>query len=420
MKAHQPNGRAPLTHTENAAEGADLLSEVHGPAGVLLWGALRDLMLWVETPAERRAGVFGTGAGEMRRRQLATSGVDRELWGPLLTLAQMTDEPHLADRGRVVFAARSIARWAERHPAPCVRLAFTQAAALAVGEDPRLGLETARIARDMGRVAQAESWFRHTVRRSRGYAWDSYVWAYIGLGVMYVRAGNYPAAHSVFSRALRSARKHRMRTLEGAALHHLFTCALDDRDIRKAYGYASAALAAYTPGHPRIAALASDLARVWLHMGECARALPVLEALEPLMPEAHERMVAAANSARAAAGAGERPRYEAARRRAIERIAANAAGTRVAETWAILASADAAAGEWDRVYETAGRAVELAEVRGESEALVLAEAQLEAARTRMASRVEDWVAEPAGSAREGTSLAGELLVRISEMELASR
>jgi tetratricopeptide (TPR) repeat protein len=418
MKAFQPTGRAgPHPHLDDDAEGADLLAEVPGSTGVLLWCALRDLMLWAETPADRRAGLFGADAGAVRRSALAAATPEQELWGPLLTLAQMTEVPDQAERGRLVFAARALARWAERRSAPGSRLWFAQAAALALPEDPRLALEAARIARDLGRVALAEAWFRHTVRRARGHAWETHVWAYIGLGVMYVRAGNYPAAQAVFGRARRCARKRRLPALEGASLHHLFTCAAEGgRDYGLAYGYARATLAAYGPGHPRIPALANDLARLWVHLGQCARALPVFEAIEPLFANLAERMIAATNVARAAAGAGQRARYESARRRAIDLISHNAAGTRVAEAWAILASADAVAHEWVRVLETAGRAVELADARGESEALVLAEAQLAAARSRVPPPLEEWAREPAAFSHDAARLADELLACIGGTE----
>jgi tetratricopeptide (TPR) repeat protein len=419
MQALPPTRRAaPLTHVSDAAEGADPLAEVPGAQGVLLWSALRDLMLWAETPAGRRAALFGDQGGRVRRAQLSAWQPEQELWGPLLTLAQMADAPEDADRARLVFAARSVARWAERRAAPGTRLAFTRAAAVALPEDPRLALETARIARDLGRTAEAEAWFRHTVRRSRGNAWESYVWAFIGLGVMYVRAGNYPAAQSVFGRALRCARKRRMRALEASSLHHLFTCAAEGRDVALAYAYARAALEAYGTRHPRIPQLAGDLARFWMYLGQHARALPVFEAVEPLIPDLSERMITAANAARAAARAGHLARYAAARDRVAAMVAENVAGTRVADAWLIVAWADADAGRWAEAADAASRAVQLARTRDESEILVQAEAQLEALLARRIPSEGRSVAETPASERDGAVLADELLVRIAELQPA--
>ncbi|MFL5539340.1 MAG: tetratricopeptide repeat protein [Longimicrobiaceae bacterium] len=414
-RSRAPRSLPPPVHLD-AAEGADLLGELSGAPGVLLWGALRDFMLWVETPAGTRGGLFAPGAGELRRRELAAHAPDPELWAPLLTLAQMADAPERADCARLVYAVRAIARWAERAGAPATRLAFTRAAALALPQEPGLALEAGRLARDLGRAPEGEAWLRNAVRRARGTNWETYVWAFIGLGVLYVRSGNYLGAQTVFGRALRSARKRRLRSLEGSSLHHLFTCAAESHDIARAYGYALAALAAYGPGHARIPALANDLARLWMHLERCDRALPVFAALMPLLTDPVERMIGEVNLARAAAGCGNRTVYERARAEALERMAAVPAGTRVAEAWALVASADAAAGEWERMEEAAQRAFELANERGEAEARVMADAQLEAACNRIPSPTEHWADETAASAAEGGRLAGELIVRMREME----
>lgn len=409
--------RMPPLARPDAAEGADLLPELPGPAGVLLWGALRDFLLWVESPAGRRAGLYGPGAGDLRRQELAAVVPDQELWAPLLTLAQMTDAPDRAEPARVVFAVRALARWAERSGAPATRLAFTRAAALALPQDAALALETGRLARDLAHHAQAETWFRRAIRLARGRDWEAYAWGFIGLGVQYVRSGNYPAAQTVFGRALRSARKRRLRALEASSLHHLFTCAAEGRDLRLAYDYAHEALAAYGAGHPRIPLLGNDLARLWMHLGRFERALPVFEALAPLMTQQPEDLLGWVNMARAAAASGARDRYERARAETVERIARSATGTRVAEAWALLAWADAEAGEWGRVVDAARRAVEIATARGEAEALLLAEEQLQSARERVASRADHWAEEPA-CVPDGNRLAGELLLRIRELEPA--
>src|SRR5213082_3807384 len=63
----------PALHADDMAEGADVLHEHPGPAGVPLWSALRDFMLWVETPAAERAALFAPGSGETRRTGMAAA-----------------------------------------------------------------------------------------------------------------------------------------------------------------------------------------------------------------------------------------------------------------------------------------------------------------------------------------------------------
>ncbi|HEX8433411.1 MAG TPA: hypothetical protein VF625_19125, partial [Longimicrobium sp.] len=160
----------PITRT-SGAEGAEVLDEIEGAPGVLLWATLRDVMLWLETPAEERAGIFPAGAGRERRAEVEGSGVDAALWAPLLIVAETMDSPTDADPVRVAHACRAVAGWAEGCRAPATRLAFAQAAALARPEDPRLALATARLARDLAQPARAESWFRRTVKLARGNDW---------------------------------------------------------------------------------------------------------------------------------------------------------------------------------------------------------------------------------------------------------
>jgi tetratricopeptide (TPR) repeat protein len=363
----------------DAAEGADLLAEIGGTMGMLLWGALRDFMLWAEAPAEQRERLFGPGAGDLRRAELASAAPDQELWGPLLTLAQMADDAARADRARVVFAVRSLARWAERRGAPRARLAFARAAAVAVAADPRLALEAARLARDVAEHAQAETWFRRAITLSRGRDWETYVWGFIGLGVQYMRTGNYPAANAVMQRALRTARKRRLHALEGSAHHHLFVFNVDAGRMDEGYAHAVAALRAYGDGHPRLPALAHDLGCFWSEQGRFARALSIFDVSLPRFPEGTSRLLALANVVRAAAGVRERARYEEARAEAMSLAGLPACADNAAESLLLVAQGDVSLGEWSRAEAAARAALTVARERDEARTLMAAEAQLEAA-----------------------------------------
>jgi tetratricopeptide (TPR) repeat protein len=397
----------PPAHLD-AAEGADLLGELPGAPGVLLWGALRDFMLWVETPAGARAGLFEPGAGELRRRELAAHAPEQELWAPLLTLAQMADAPERADAGRLVYAVRTIARWAERAGAPATRLAFTRAAALALPQEAALALETARLARDLAHHAQSETWFRRAIQLSRGCDWESYAWGFIGLGVLYMRAGNYPAAGVVVSRALRVARKRRLAPIEGSAHHHLFVFCVDAARMEEGYGHARAALRAYGDGHPRLPALAHDLGCFWAQQGRFARALPIFEAALPWFTDSVARLLALANYTRAAAGVGDRRRYANARAEAMGLLGVPICGEVAAESMLLIAQGDTGLGEWARAEEAARQALEIAARRGEARTRMAAEAHLQAARNGRAVERAAQLAEAPHLALQAEALAGEL------------
>jgi tetratricopeptide (TPR) repeat protein len=412
---------APLTRRGSGAEGAEILQEVPGELGVLLWGTLRDVMLYLGAPAAERGGLFPADAGEARRAEIGRCGADPALWAPLLVVAEMMEGPGEASRARVAHACRAVARWAEGE-SPATRLAFSQAAALARPGDPRLALATARLARDAADHARAETWFRRAVKLARGRDWESYGWAFVGLGVLYHRSGNAPAARAVVGRALRTARRRRMRGLAGAAHHELFVFALQAHRVDEAYAHAEAAIQAYGPAHPRLPALAHDVGCFWSEQGYFARALPVFEQILPCFTEPAARALVVANAARSAAGAGDRKRYEENRAATLALLDAGSACEAVAaESLLLLARADSSMCEWARAEAAAAHAVTIASARNESHTRMLADAQLDSARRRLALRTPA-AEEPAAVALEAERLAvefGRFLRRRSELQAAA-
>jgi len=410
----------PAVHAEVMAEGADVLLEHPGSLGVPLCFALRDFMLWVCTPAGERAALFGPGAGDPRRAGLAAARGEPELWAPLLTLAQMTDAPERADAVRLVHAVRSVARWAERAGAPATRLAFTQAAALALPDQPSAALEAARQARDLARHAQAETWFRRAIRLARGRDWESYAWGFIGLGVLYMRAGNLPAARAVMARALRAARKRRLRGVAGSVHHHLFNLTSDAGRMEEAYQHARSALQAYGPAHPRLSALAHDLGCYWADQGYFSRAEPMIEGAVQLLPDTSERLIALANVVRVSAGAGNRTRYESARSQVMAAAADPAMSGSVAEVLLLVAHGDSSAGEWERAESAATRAHQLSRERGEARIQMRAEAQLEAIRAARVLAIRTSVPETEALAVQAEALAIQLRESLGRAAVAAR
>ncbi|MET0399679.1 MAG: hypothetical protein ABW277_23025 [Longimicrobiaceae bacterium] len=279
-------------------------------------------------------------------------------------------------------ACQEIESWADLQGAPATRLAFAQACALLQPHDAKAALVVARLARDLGEDARAESWFRHAVRLSRNRDRESYGWAFVGLGVMFMRVGNIPGAYAVMVRALRHAERNRLREIVGASHHHLFRLATESNRLREAYAHARTALEAYGKTHPRLRDLAGDVGRFWVHLGAFRRALPVLEAVVNGYPDPNGRAMGLSIIAYAAAAAGEVTRFESARD-AAEACCKEAVGrNRLAETELLLAWANLAMGDWNRAEIAAGRSYELAIANGEAENRLLAEAALKQARSQ--------------------------------------
>lgn len=377
----------PIIHGDAGSEGGEILQEVGGPLGLLLAGALRDVMLWAETPVAERAALFSDRGSRLREEQLRAAASEPGLWVPLSALALLTGKPREVDLARLVLACRRIASWADSRGRPGTRLAFVQAAALLQPQDAALATEVARLARDRGESARAESWFRHAVRLARNRDWEAYTWAYVGMGVLYIRCGNRPAAGTVMQRALRTAERHRVPHLLAAVHHHLFHLSTEAGLLRKAYEHARAALDHYGPANPAVFGLVADVGRFWLHVGEAARALPLFTAAVNGITDPNIRAMVAANEARAAADVGDRGGYEVARRRTMELIKAMVGRSRLEDTYEALAYADLAIGEWDRAADSAQKAFVAARAAGNKELELSAEALEHRAHTRASAPV---------------------------------
>jgi tetratricopeptide (TPR) repeat protein len=342
-------------------------------------------MLWAETAAAERAALFSDRGARAREEQLRGPLIEPDLWAPLFALALLTEQPREVDLARLVQACRRIASWAETGGKPGTRLAFVQASALLRPQDPALATEVARLARDRGEFARAESWFRHAVRLARNCDWEAYTWAYVGLGVLYIRCGNRPAAATVMQRGLRTAERHHLPHLLAAVHHHLFHLSTEAGLLRKAYEHARAALDYYGPGNQAIFGLVSDVGRFWLHLGEAARALPLFAAAVDGIADPNVRAMVAANVVRAAAEVGDRERYEVARRDTLVLIEEMVGRSRLEDTYEALAYGDLALGEWDRAAETARRAFLAARAAGNREVELTAETLEERVRAHSAT-----------------------------------
>lgn len=377
----------PLTQPQAGFEGLDILREVDGPAGILLFGALRDVMLRVETAASDWAAVFGVDTTAHRAAMVRTGELPRALHSALVAVAAKVGQPEPSANERLARACQEIASWAELHGACGTRLAFVQASALLLPQDAKVALSVARLARDLRETARAESWFRHAVRLARHRDRESYGWAYIGLGVLFLRAGNLPAANAAMGRALRHAKRSRLREIAAAAHHHMFHLATEAERIRDAYTHARTALDLYGTSKPRLRDLACDVGRFWIHLEQFRRAVPVLEAAVEGDPDHNHRAMMHALLAYAAAAAGKIATFEAARDAAVEGFRTGRGKVWLTETKLFLSYAYHAAGDWDLAEEAACKAYELAVANGEAEFQFLADAALDQARSRTNSSV---------------------------------
>jgi tetratricopeptide (TPR) repeat protein len=398
----------------------DILREVGGDAGILLWQSYRNVMLWASSEPEERGKMFSPEAGRKRLAELLEAQVPAQIVDSLVTVGRMIGSPGAGHGEAVAEACAAIGTWADREGAQATALAFRQAAALSAPMNAAFAYAVGKLARRRGEAPRAETWFRHAVMIGRQSGdWTSYSQAYISLGNMLRERGNLPAAQRMHVKALRAARRKGLRHVQGKALHELFIIATETGRNDQAEQYAKQAFKAYGPQHDLLPTLAHDVAYFWMDQGDFARVIPVFEALLPHFATPPLRMTVLSHIARAAGGTGQRDLF---RKSWVEvtRMAKDP-DTITVQAGALLELGQGAAslGEWDRAEQAAQQALRVAKERGEAKYRMGAEALLEHVQSGRSSQAA--VAsqrQPSSGAQAADWLAGEM-VRSLEAAVAA-
>ncbi|HEX5725059.1 MAG TPA: tetratricopeptide repeat protein [Longimicrobiaceae bacterium] len=376
-----------ILHGDEPFDGAGVLDEIRGPLGLLLWQSARDVALWAGAEEEARGELFAEGADEWLHRLLRNGNGEVQLESPLMTVVRMVADPAEARPETVALACQHIASWADGHGHTATAIVFAQAAALAIPLEAGAAYAVGRHARGRAEYARAETWFRRAIALARQTGdWQSYALAFLGLGNIYRQRGNYPAARRFHVRALRAARRHSLRTVQGSALHDLFVIAANSEQYDDAERYARGAYEMYGADYPRLPVLAHDIAYYWMLRGYFGAALTVFQALLPHMARHEDRMMALANVVRAAGGAGQRRLFEEMWDEVWEGIARNETLENAGEVLLELAHGASHLAEWDRAERAAERAARLATERSEQKIRMTAEAVLESVRRGRVAR----------------------------------
>src|SRR5688572_7265363 len=112
-------------------EGGDLLEEVQGELGVVLWRTVRDVALWGETPAEEREDLFAKGGDPLRHARVAAEAPPQPISRPLDAIHALLAAPARADAGALSACCLEVAVWARGEGLVHTAIAFAQAGALA-------------------------------------------------------------------------------------------------------------------------------------------------------------------------------------------------------------------------------------------------------------------------------------------------
>lgn len=143
--------------------GFEVVDEIPGGLGMVLWQAVRDATLWMGTGRRERGRLFSARARARYERALGCVELPERLVGPVRAIAVVLSEAATVDAGSVQLACAEASRWAEDAGALGTALAFMQAAALAPGRSAPAAFHTARLADLRDERARAEAWGRRAV-----------------------------------------------------------------------------------------------------------------------------------------------------------------------------------------------------------------------------------------------------------------
>lgn len=373
-----------LLSSDEPFPGFRMLDEIRTGLGVTLWQFMRDVDLWSNTPPEGRKRLFAHRAGRRRRDRLVGLEPGVPPRRPLESLCRALDARSNSRHSgaQVMRACQALSRWAGEQGMPRTALAFAQSGALATPDRAAPAYLVGLLSRRNAEYRRAETWFRRTLglaRRSED--WRYYGLACIGLGNLHRQRGDYPTARTWFIRALRTSRRKGLWDVRPMAMHDLFCVAANGGQSEEADEWAQRAFRAYGPQHPRLVALAGDVARYWLLQERYADALRVFRAVLPHMERVPEQRVVTANMARAAASMGDRLEFAALWQDTWRLVDEHDDVEEVAFALVTLAEGAAMLGDPDRGQLAAVHALKVANQRNEAEHRLAAERVLESLRT---------------------------------------
>lgn len=361
-------------------EGFAVVDELRNGLGLLLWQSLRDVELWSATVPAERSSIFAPGAGDRRRAELSALPEARAVQAPLLHIARLL-EGGTSRPAELSLACLAVSRWAITHEYRRTALAFGEAAAVAAPNDAEAAYWVAYLSRRAAEYRRAETWYRRAIGLARrNDDWKSYGMAYCGWANLLIQRGDYSAARDRLMVALRAARRHGLWNIKPLALHDLCCIAIRNGDPEEVASYGRKAFRAYGRRHPRVVALAHDVAFFWMLQGFFAPALRVFQAVASHVTDRPDRLLAVSSVARAAGGVGDRYTYNEAWADSWQLIDSSDDTEKVAEALVNLAHGAAGIGDRDRATIAAGQALTLALQRSEPEQRAAAESLLNALR----------------------------------------
>ncbi|HEX2202395.1 MAG TPA: tetratricopeptide repeat protein [Longimicrobium sp.] len=357
----------PLVVRGPGAEGAVVLAEVAGERALAVLRVLRRVLDWSRGGGRGAPGVRAHVLERWEADRLHEEGCRDPLAPALTALAGEVERGEEADAESVARGCLDVCDWALGAGAEGTALLFAEAAALASPANARFAWTAGRMLRDAGRHREAVLWLRRAARVAVWSAdWEAQDLALNSLGNLYAQQGGFGEALQLLVRAVRLARRHRMREREGAVTHDLFAVFVLTGEHARAEEAALDAFDLYGPGHPNLPKLAHDVVQLWLRQGRFPVALPVLSAVLPHLHLPEERLRVLASIVRTAGALEDRSTYESTWIEAWELVHLPTAEVRATLPGVLvdLGYGAASVKDWDHAAASFTRALEIADQMG--------------------------------------------------------
>lgn len=308
-----------------------------GHLRALFWRLLTDYQFWMSSG--RDAVFWGHGIGMWRALYPG------ELDAALHTLEKIWYTPHLVEDTRLAEACAAVWEWAEGREHLELALQFAELAARLEPDRADRAATAGRLCRRHREMPRGTTWFHRSLRQAtRQKHLINKAIARLGWSALERELGYLREAEQHAIKGFRAAMRAGRRTLAASAAHELLDCYITQERWDDAMAQGQTAVAMYKTEHPRLVALAHDVAVLWLRRGYASSAVPVLEVVEQMIRRPDEKDTVLANLARAAAACGSRLQYD----RAVATVRARLDADQPVPAWAIYHFAHAArnAGDW--------------------------------------------------------------------------
>jgi tetratricopeptide (TPR) repeat protein len=351
-----------------------MLGECSPALGVVLWQALRDVLLWNTVDPGDRANLFWP-ARSAEAEWVSQAELDApEIAGSLRDLRTFMENPESAKPEHVAEVCARVWQWAEVRGMRETALEFAEAAARVDFQASSRSYTAGRLCRSAAEYERGILWFRRASRLARRAGPPSeidFANAHLGWGHLEHDRGNLPQAEVHFWKACRAALRHGRHSLAAAAYHNLLILSVDAERPDDAAVFALKAIHLHPAKHPRLPVLAFDVGFLWLSKGHFSAALYLFNKVLPWIVSAPERSLALALFARSAAAVRDRIRFE----RAVGEVMKLAQGNNERADAALFHLAEGARSfeQWDRAKELAEQAREFARFRRNGVVLPLTE-----------------------------------------------